>query len=50
MGRRALHHDPHARGLSVPAFQAHALPLELLTLRHRLLRQILPSPLPDLSP
>lgn len=37
-------------GLSVPAFQAHALPLELLTPRHRLLRQILPSPLAPLEP
>lgn len=50
MGQGALHHDPQVRGLSVPTFQAHALPLEPLTPRHRLLRQILPSPRAPLEP
>lgn len=42
----ALHYDPQAWGLSVPAFQARALPLEPLAPRHRLLRQIPPTPYP----
>lgn len=50
MGPGALHHDPQVRGLSVPTSKAHALPLEPLILRHRLLRQILPSPLAPLEP